>query len=107
MEATMRTTKSRGDGRAGRRMIVLVLRVLFLLLPTVARAGGGGPWIYWNVIAAGGGEVQAAGKTLDYTVGQPFIGTYASPAVELQAGFWNSLTQWALNYLPIINKGGP
>jgi hypothetical protein len=42
--------------------------------PTIASAGSGGSWIYWEVIADGGGKVQAAGKSVDYTIGQPFVG---------------------------------
>ncbi len=93
--------------RPRRRVVVLVLLLALLLIPAAANAGGGGPWIYWNVIAAGGGSVQAPGKSIDCTIGQPSVGIYGGPAAELQAGFWNSLIGWTLNYLPIINKSGP
>ncbi len=93
--------------RDSRRIIVLVLLLVLLLIPSVAGAGGGGPSIYWNVIAAGGGRVQAAGRSVEYTIGQPFVGVYGGAPAEVQAGFWNSLTEWWANYMPIINRGAP
>lgn len=74
-----------------RRLLLGLLSLV--LLAGMATLGGtalAGPGISLErfVISGGGSRLQNGGMTLDYTLGQPVVGTNTNGEAELCTGFW-------------------
>ncbi len=87
-----------------RRLAKLVLLLLlFLWLPAITRAQGGGYDLTWFSVDGGGGYSAASGYTLDSTIGQPDAGTLSSGGgYTLVGGFWGGAAIQYQIYLPVV-----
>ena len=80
-----------------------LLLLLFLWLPNIALAqGGGGYDLSWSSLDSGGGYSAASGYTLGGTIGQPDAGTLSSDGYTLTGGFWGGAAIQYRIYLPVI-----
>lgn len=66
------------------------LSPILLLVPLLLGAvlANGAPSVDWDVIAGGGGSMEAADHALSGTVGQAVVGMVADTELELCSGYW-------------------
>jgi len=83
---------------------LVLLLLLFLRLPTIAQAqGGGGYDLSWFSLDGGGGYSSASGYTLGGAIGQPDAGTLCSGGgYTLVGGFWGGTAIQYRIYLPVV-----
>jgi hypothetical protein len=80
--------------------------LLFLWLPNIALAqGGGGYDLSWSSLDGGGGYSAAGGYTLGGTIGQPDAGTLNAESYTLVGGFWAAAAIEYRVYLPMVLRG--
>ena len=86
------------------------MRHAFIVLMLVALLGGalvsaslaaGTPTIDWYVMG-GGGPATSGNTQLDSTVGQAFVGEYASGSTDLCVGYWCVIVAGYNVYLPVV-----
>lgn len=89
------------------KIVTLVLLLALLLLAGIALAAPPpGHEILRHVIGGGGGHVERGIYTLDYTIGQPVVGTDSAGDYTLSAGFWGGGEAGAYKiYLPLVLRG--
>ena len=87
--------------------ILLAILACVLLVTGVALAAPpAGHEILRHVIGGGGGHVEQGVYTLDYTIGQPVVGTDSAGDYTLSAGFWGGGEAGAYKiYLPLVLRG--
>ena len=89
------------------KTIILFLLALSLLAGVALAAPPPGHEILRHVIGGGGGRVEQGIYTLDYTIGQPVVGTDSAGTLGLCSGFWcgeAAATQYRI-YLPLVLRG--
>ena len=84
------------------KTIILFLLALSLLAGLALAAPPPGHEILRHVIGGGGGRVEQDIYTLDYTIGQPVVGTASNTPYELCAGYWCGGAGEYKIYLPLV-----
>ncbi len=85
-----------------RTKIAITSVILLLLLVTGVALAANGYTIPRRVTGGGGGCVEQGVYTLDYTIGQPVVGTASNTPYELCAGFWCGGAGEYKIYLPLV-----
>ncbi len=85
-----------------RTKIAITSVILLLLLVTGVALAANGYTIPRHVTGGGGGRVEQGIYTLDYTIGQPVVGTASNTPYELCAGFWCGGAGEYKIYLPLV-----
>ena len=92
-----------------KRTVTILLAILacVLLVTGVALAAPPpGHEILRHVTGGGGGRVEQGVYTLDYTIGQPVVGTDSAGALGLCSGYWCGGAAGAHEiYLPLVLRG--
>ncbi len=85
---------------------LLIALVLFLMFASARAQSGSGYDLTWNTIDNGNGPIGNGSYTLNGTIGQPDAGTaLGNNAYTLTGGFWHTIAQPYLVYLPLILRG--
>jgi hypothetical protein len=87
-------------------MVWTVLLLACALVATGVVAAPAATTVDRWVIGGGGGHIEAAGRALDGTIGQPVVGWVQSAGYELSSGFWGGLANYRV-YLPLVVRNGP
>jgi hypothetical protein len=87
-------------------MVWIVLLLACALVATGVVAAPAATTLDRWVICGGGGHVEAAGRTLYGTIGQPVVGSVQNAGYELSAGFLGGLANHRV-YLPLVFRNGP
>ena len=86
-----------------KRTVTILLAILAcVLLVTGVALAANGYEVPRHVIGGGGGRVAQGGYTLDYTIGQPVVGTSGAGTLELCSGFWCGAAGAHDIYLPLV-----
>lgn len=84
-----------------KRIVIPIILTALLLLAGVALANGI-HLVDWDVIGGGGGHVEAAPYSLDYTIGQAVVGIATGTNGELCSGYWCGTAVGHSIYLPLV-----
>jgi len=81
--------------------ILAALALVFLLAAVVLAAPAAIVFDRW-VVGGGGGHAEAAGYSLDTTIGQPLVGAGERAPYQLRSGFWAAAWPEAGIYVPLV-----
>ena len=88
-----------------KRALVLLLPLALLVLAGIALADTTlAPGINWQAVGGGGGHLESGMYAVDYTVGQPIVGTSSSGIHEVCVGFLCGAAQDYRVFLPLMLK---
>jgi hypothetical protein len=88
-----------------KRTLVLLLPLALLVLTGIALADATlAPSVNWQAIGGGGGHLENGMYAVDYTVGQPVVGTSSSGIYEVCAGFLCGTDRDYHVFLPLVLK---
>jgi hypothetical protein len=88
-------------------LFLLALCLLFGALWVVTRVvAADPPEVRWWVFGSAGGSANSDAISINYTMGQPIVGTNLGGNIVLSAGYWVAVTPTLkpILYLPIVMK---